>query len=65
MVWGSVLLLLVLAPIVGYFFMGGNSANARWVIVRFPVAAALIVGIRGAWLSRTTLPRPDYVEVFE
>lgn len=52
LVWGSVVLLLLVLPIFGYFFMGKTPANMFWVVVRFPVAAALIIGLWGAWAAR-------------
>ena len=63
--WGSVVLLLVLVPLVIDLFMGMTSANIAWVIARFLGAAALIVGIRGAWTARSPVLRQDYAEVFE
>ena len=66
LIWGSALLLLVVAPIFGYFFIAKTSVNIAWILIRFPVAAALVVGIGGAWAARkkTTTP-PDYAGVFE
>lgn len=66
LLWGSVVLLFVVLPIFGYFFMGKTSANIAWILVRFPVAAALIVGIGGAWAARRmTRTPPNYAGVFE
>ena len=65
LVWGSVLFVYIMLPLLGYFFLGRTSANIGWVIVRFPLGAALVVGIRGAWLTRSIEPETDYGEVFE
>jgi hypothetical protein len=65
LVWGSVVLLLLLLALVGYFLRTHTTANAGGMIARFAVAAALIVGLRGAWAARTIGPEADYAEVFE
>ena len=65
LVWGLVVLLLTLAPVGAYLFMGKRSADVGWVIARLPVAAALAAGIAGAWAARNIQPKPDYTEVFE
>jgi len=65
LVWGSVVLLLVVMPLVGYLVRGPTSANIGWLIIRFPLAAALVVGVRGAWAARNATPRADYAEVFD
>jgi hypothetical protein len=65
LVWGSVVLLLFLLPLFGYFYMGTASANLGWIFVRIPAGAAMIAGIYGAWAARTIEPAADYAEVFE
>ncbi len=64
MVWGSVALLFCVAPVVGYFFIA-QAAPIGWVILRFPMGAALIAGIYGAWVARNAPSQTDYIEVFE
>lgn len=63
--WGSFVLLLVLLPLGGDFLTAMTPWNIGWIVARFSIAAALIVGIRGAWLMRKSTRTPDYLEVFE
>jgi hypothetical protein len=65
LVWGSVVLLLFLLAVVGYFVFGRTAANIGWIVIRVPVGGALIAGIRRAWTARTIGPEADYAEVFE
>jgi hypothetical protein len=62
LLWGIFILLLLASEVLWRVFLG--KSNVIWFVLYAAVAAALIVGIRGAWAARK-MPEQDYAEVFE
>lgn len=65
LVWGLVVLLVSLLPVLGDFVFGTAAKNIGWVVIRITTGVALIIGVRAAWHARRWQPSPDYGEVFE
>jgi hypothetical protein len=65
LVWGLVVLVAFLVPLLAYLAFGRADPSIALTVLRFVAGAALMIGIRGAWLTRSIEPEPDYGQVFQ